>query len=104
MPVGIIRPIFSKGSNKQIINSFLCMFYNVNPFTTAQEKIIRLIKESKYYASSSNWNCDTPTYFKISSIQRNIIENNPKSLYIEDLSKSASLSRPYLSTSFKKIT
>ncbi len=102
--VGITMPVSSKGLNKEITDSFVCLFYKIDSFTQDQNRIAELVKGSRYYVLSNQWKFERFVHYKVFSVQRNLIENNLEGLNIQDISKSTSVSRSYLSDSFRKIT
>ncbi len=97
VPVGIIRPFTL---NKEG-NSFSCSFCYPSSLNKEQEKIIGMIKESRFYVNSKEWVYEKRDYLKIASIQRYLVENELKSL--KELHKKIYFSYSYASSLFKDL-
>lgn len=97
VPVGIIRPLtLSKEEN-----SFSCSFYYPSLLSKEHEKIIGMIKTSRFYVNSKEWVYEKRDYLKIAPLQSYLVDNELKSL--KELYKKIYFSYSYASYLFKKL-
>lgn len=97
VPVVIIRPFTLRKEN----SSFSCSFYCPSSLSKEHEKIIEMLKESKFYVNSKEWIYEKRDYLKIASLQRYLVENELKSL--KELHKKICFSYSYASSLFKDL-
>jgi YesN/AraC family two-component response regulator len=103
IPLGIVRILSTQKEFPNFVQ-FVCEFFNSKPLSFEQEKIVKLIKESKFYVSLSKPDYGKPLRNQIDVIYNLILEKELKGLNVSTLSKEFPFSRSYLSNQFKKIT
>ncbi len=97
-PVGIIRPFILKEEKN---SSFTCSFYYLSSLSPEQERIIKKIKESKFYVFSKEWNWEKRAYLKIGQIQKYLTESKLENFQLSNILQTIPVSPSYLSRNFK---
>lgn len=104
IPSAMIRPILLKHNPNQFLGFYL-MSFNDNKLSFFQEKILTILKSSRYYAGSSSFSIPTwsPLY-KIIQVQRKIAESPEKSLNLSSLALMTKHSPSWLYSNFKRLS
>ncbi len=90
--------------SKKVASTFLCMFFHHRPLSSSQEKIIKAIKESKFYVDLNRLDYSKPLIHQIEFVKKFIVEKEPKILIVKNVSEEIHISRSYLSTLFREAT
>lgn len=102
IPFFILRPIYIKQSADLPHGFFLCS-YSEYRLSRAEERILGLIKESKFCASSVKYLPPSHPLSKIIMAQRRIVEDPEGTSYLSDICEELKVSTSWLSKRFKEI-
>lgn len=102
IPFFILRPIYIKHDIGIVPGFFLCSFLEYR-LSKAQERILGLIKESKYCASSDEYLPPSHPLSKIIMAQRRVVEDPQRISYLSDICEELKVSTSWLSKKFKEI-
>ncbi|MEW6457203.1 MAG: AraC family transcriptional regulator [Acidobacteriota bacterium] len=104
IPFLVIRPILLERGYESY-GGFLSSFFETYTLSSFQEEIPRKIKNSEHYGCSPGWMIHPSNLlFKISKVQREIVENPWKRFNLFSFSENVSLSPSWLSLKFNEIS